>query len=124
MDRWPIYIYIYIADWQQIEQAEYGTYIHIKRFKAEEVEVVWKESDYCFPVARGDLTLPDDSGEKRIRRTGHGIHYQKKENLAGATQSGDPEVDEVEAESAEVPVTTDGEDEEHHKNTLRDWCLY
>ena len=114
---------LFIADWQQIEQAEYSTDIHIKRFKAEEVEVVWKESDYCFPAARGDLTLPDDTREKLIRRTGHGIQYQKKENLAGTTQSGDPEVDEVETESAEVPATTPGEAEEHQVSAKDCWTL-
>ena len=63
---------------------------------------------WCFPVAEGDLELPDDTRGELIRRTGHGVHYQVKKNLVGATQSGDPETDEVEAES-ESPAATSGE---------------
>ena len=98
---------LYIADWQQIEQAEYSTDIHIKRFKAEEVEVVWRNATCCFPIAADDLLLPDDTRGKLVRRTGHGVHYENK-NLAGATQSGHPEnKDEVEAESDESPGRTE-----------------
>ena len=67
--------------------------------------------------------LPDDTRERFIRRTGHGIHYKKKENLAGATQSGDPETDEVDAESEESPAATSGDSKEHQVSEEDYWTL-
>ena len=41
-----------IADWQQVELATCSADIHSKRFKAGEVEIVWKSEDYFFPSLR------------------------------------------------------------------------
>ena len=74
-----------IVDWQQVEQATTNSDIYTKRFKAEEVEVVFKQDAYCFPIAEGDLRLPDDTEESLIRRVGHSVYHKNKKKLHGPT---------------------------------------
>ena len=66
-----------IADWQQVENAIRDTQIHLKRFKAGEVDVVQRYGDFCFPVAEGDLRVQGDSLEALINRVGHAVYYKK-----------------------------------------------
>ena len=87
-----------IADWQQVEHATYSTGIYAKRFKAAEVEPVWRSETFCFPVAEGDLCLPGDSKEALIRRVGHQVYYKNKPK---------PSDNEGKAESGEASTNHD-----------------
>ena len=79
-----------VSDWEQIERATTNSDIYTKRFKAEEVAVTLKQDAYCFPIAAGDLCLPDDTREGLTRRIGSSVHHKSKEKLPGATH-GEPE---------------------------------
>ena len=67
-----------IADWHQIQQSAMANDVHIKRFKADEVQVAWKYDTYSFPVAQGDLRLPEDTKEALIHRVGTEVFYRNK----------------------------------------------
>ena len=81
-----------VADWQQIETAGLRSDDHIKRFKSEEIEVVKRNDRHVFPIAEGNLRLPEDTKEAFIRRVGHEIHYISAEMSLGATQADAEEV--------------------------------
>ena len=58
-----------IIDWQEVEQAQRRTDIHIKRMKADEVELVKTEKHIFFPVKTGILVMPEDPASDRHRRS-------------------------------------------------------
>ena len=60
---------IHIIDWQEVEQAERKTDIHIKRLKADEVELVEIQKQIFFPVKTGRLVMPEDPPSSRHRRS-------------------------------------------------------
>ena len=82
--------YLTIIDWQQVEQASTNSDIYAKRFKAAEVEIVFKQDAYCFPIAEGELRMPDGTEESLIKRVGKSVHFKNKKKLHGATH-GEPE---------------------------------
>ena len=58
-----------VLDWSEIEHANYFHEIHIKRFKASEMEVPGGSDKFTFPLAEGTLRQPSStkSRPKRIR---------------------------------------------------------
>ena len=109
-----------ISDWEQIENANTNSDIHTKRFKAEEIVVTLKQDAYCFPIAAGDLRLPDDTREGLIRRIGSSVHHKNKEKLPWATH-GEPEAANAgEADKARSSHSS-RTDEPHHQATPEDY---
>ena len=95
-----------IGDWEQIENATANSDIYTKRFKAEEVVVVFKQDAHCFPIPAGDLSLPDDNNKSLIRRIGSTVHNKNKTELPGATHGNLEAADAGEAELADRPSSS------------------
>ena len=96
--------YLNIADWQQVEQAVCSADIHSKRFKADEVEIVWNSDTYCFPIAQGDICLPGDSKESLIRRVGHEVYYKNKPKPSAKGESTTDEISAPDGEHQPAPA--------------------
>ena len=60
-----------ILDWEEIENAEHISDIHIKRFKAAEIDVVEIGTDFRLPLAEGIIRQPGSDRHKapRVRRS-------------------------------------------------------
>jgi hypothetical protein len=53
-----------VADWDQIENAEYPSEIYIRRLKSAEIEVVKNGDNFRFPLAHGELRQPGSDRHK------------------------------------------------------------
>ena len=58
-----------MIDVKEVEQAQRRTDIHVKRMKADEIELVQDEKHIFFPVQTGRLVMPEDSASSRHRRS-------------------------------------------------------
>ena len=109
-----------VSDWEQIENAKRTSDIHVKRFKAEEVVIIIKQNQYCFPITTGNLRVPGETNKQLIRRVSSSTQNKNKEQLPGAIH-GEPEA--ADAEEAEEARSSPSShiDEPHHQVAPEDY---
>ena len=99
---------LWIADWEQFENAESVNDISVKRFKSQEIFPVKLKGQFRYPVATGDLRQPE-FGKKQIYST----RRKKKKRPHSAGQPGakgeDEDDDEDPAAEAQGPPPPDAD---------------
>ena len=94
---------LYVADWEEIENAENFNEIYKKRFKASEVDTIKIDGEYRFPLSEGLLKQPEVELSRMKRRR----HRRKKtagsDPLQG-NQEGDDGDENLLEEVGEQPI--------------------
>jgi hypothetical protein len=92
-----------MVDWEELETATDVDKINVKRFKADEVQIIYNDKgEFRFPIVEGDLKQPGDEKQtKEITR--------KSKKTTAATEEQDKQEDEqnVEAEAQPEPILGD-----------------
>ena len=87
-----------VLDWEEIEQAEHFSDIHIKRFKASEVETSKLSGNFRFPLAEGLIRQPGSERHLTARKRRSPSKSSPEPEGEGSSSEDDEEIEEEKRE--------------------------
>ena len=94
-----------VADWEDFQEAELVSEVHVKRFKAAEVQVMLRsnsnQKSFRFPIAEGNLKQPGGQPIEVVRRTRRAPTQDEEEEIRVKTEKEEKKAAEEEADAKE-----------------------